>query len=53
VVYENGLEVEYNFCERSWAAIPVDEGTRRVANDGLKILFDRKGKFAALQNAIS
>ena len=52
-VYSNGIEVEYNFCDPSWAAIPVDEGTHRVANDGLKILFDRKGKFAALQRAVS
>jgi predicted nucleotidyltransferase len=51
-IYETGLEIEYNFSAPSWAGVPVDSGTLRVVNDGLKILFDPKGKFDALQKAL-
>jgi predicted nucleotidyltransferase len=41
VWYESGLEVEYGFTTRNWAQIPLDEGTRRVIEDGARILFER------------
>ncbi len=50
--YKTGLEIEYNFSTPSWAAVPVDAGTRRVVNDGLKILFDPIGILDALRNAV-
>jgi Predicted nucleotidyltransferases len=42
VQYRGGLEVEYGFAGESWAALPLDEGTRRVVADGLRILFERE-----------
>jgi predicted nucleotidyltransferase len=51
--YRTGLEIEYNFAAPSWAALPVDSGTRRVVNDGIKVVFDPKRKFDALKKALS
>lgn len=43
-IYSDGLEVEFGFCGEEWARIdPVDEGTRQVIVDGMKILFDPMG----------
>jgi predicted nucleotidyltransferase len=42
VWYDEGIEVEYGFVEESWAALPLNEGTRRVVAAGMKILFERK-----------
>src|SRR5438045_6092005 len=50
--YRTGLEIEYNFAAPSWAAIPINAGTRRVVNDGLQVLFDPKRKFDALKKAL-
>jgi predicted nucleotidyltransferase len=37
----SGLEVEMGIGEPSWAATqPVDEGTRRVVTDGVRVLHD-------------
>ena len=47
-----GLEIEYNFSTPSWASLPVDAGTRRVLNDGVKILYDPTGLLDALRNAV-
>jgi hypothetical protein len=52
VTYKTGLEIEYNFSLSSWAAVPVDPGTRRVVNDGMKILFDPIGILETLRNAV-
>ena len=48
VYYADGLEVEFGVADAAWAAAPLDEGTRRVAQDGLIIVFDRGGAFAGL-----
>ena len=42
VWYDEGFEVEYGFVDESWAALPLNEGTRKVVTDGMKILFERK-----------
>lgn len=43
-VLKSGLEVELSVGEPSWASVePLDEGTRRVASDGLKALYDPSG----------
>lgn len=39
--YENGLEVEYGLTGADWAALPIDEGTLQVMQEGMKILFER------------
>jgi predicted nucleotidyltransferase len=41
VWYESGLEVEYGFTTRAWAQIPLDKGSRRVIEDGMRVLFER------------
>ncbi len=40
VHYTDGLEVEYGIGRPSWAAVPLDAGTRGVISDGLRILWD-------------
>ena len=42
VWYQHGLEVEYGFTDKSWVALPLDEGTRQVVTDGMRILFERE-----------
>jgi hypothetical protein len=36
----SGLHVELNFAPLSWAAVPLDVGTRRVLGDGHRIIYD-------------
>jgi hypothetical protein len=42
VWYESGLEVEYGFTTPAWAKTPLDEGTRKVIEGGMRVLFERK-----------
>ena len=42
VWYDEGMEVEYGFVDESWARLPVDEGTRKIVSDGMKVMFERK-----------
>ena len=42
VWYESGLEVEYGFTTREWAKIPLDKGTRKVIDDGMRVLFEKE-----------
>lgn len=42
VWYESGLEIEYGFTTREWAAEPLDSGTKRVIADGLRVLFEKE-----------
>ena len=39
--YEGGLEVEYGITDESWAAVPLDEGTREVISGGMLVLLER------------
>ncbi|NMC53308.1 MAG: hypothetical protein GYA48_06705 [Chloroflexi bacterium] len=41
VWYQSGLEVEFGLTGADWAARPLDAGTRRVIEDGLRVLFER------------
>lgn len=41
VWYKDGSEVEFGLTDESWAALPLDEGTRRVIDDGMQILFEK------------
>lgn len=36
----SGLQVELNLAPASWAAVPLDAGTRRVLRDGHQIVYD-------------
>lgn len=42
VWYESGLEIEYGFTTRDWAKIPLDKGTKRVINGGMRVLFEKE-----------
>ena len=39
--YTDGREVEYGITDERWAAVPLEEGTRRVIMDGMQILSER------------
>ncbi|MGA8618811.1 MAG: hypothetical protein WB660_09900 [Candidatus Sulfotelmatobacter sp.] len=41
VWYSRGYVVEYGLTDESWVAFPLDEGTKRVISDGIRILFER------------
>jgi predicted nucleotidyltransferase len=41
VWYRAGPEVEYGITDEDWAAIPLDEGSRRVISDGMVVLLER------------
>lgn len=45
VWYKNGWELEFGLVLPSWAARPLDQGTRRVLEDGYLVLVDKKGYF--------
>ena len=51
--YKTGFEIEYNFAQPSWADAPFDSGTRRVVDDGFKVLFDPQHRFDALQKTLT
>jgi predicted nucleotidyltransferase len=42
VWYENGLEIEYGFTTREWIQTPLDEGTKQVIDDGMRVLFEKE-----------
>jgi predicted nucleotidyltransferase len=51
VRYEGGVEVEFGWAEPGWAALPPDEGTRRVVQAGLRVVWDPDGLLARLAAA--
>jgi predicted nucleotidyltransferase len=53
VWYTDGLEVEYGLTGKAWAATPLDEGTRRVISDGMRILFEREPLLSPHQPGLS
>ena len=40
--YESGLEIEYGFTTREWVKTPLDKGTKRVIDDGFRVLFEKE-----------
>lgn len=42
VWYESGLEIEYGFTTREWIQTPLDKGTKKVINDGMRVLFEKE-----------
>lgn len=42
VWYTDRREIEYGIADEKWASIPLDEGSRRVISDGMKVLFERE-----------
>jgi predicted nucleotidyltransferase len=49
VRYDDGREVEYGITIPHWAARPLDEGTRRVIRDGMRILYERRPLLSPLE----
>jgi predicted nucleotidyltransferase len=45
VWYRHGIEVEFGFTTRDWVDLPLDAGTRRVLEDGVKVLYDPQRLF--------
>ena len=51
--YTDSLEVEFGICGTDWARVdPVDEGTKRVVSDGMKILYDPLGILFKLEQSV-
>ena len=48
VWYQNGPEVEFGIVEPGWIKKPLDEGTKRVLQDGYRVLVDKKHYFETL-----
>lgn len=52
VTYVGGAEVELGIATPAWTKTnPLDAGTKRVVNDGFRILLDRDGSLRRLQQA--
>ena len=48
VFYEEGLDVEFGFTQLDWLALRLDAGTVGILRNGFRIVFDRSGKYSAL-----
>jgi predicted nucleotidyltransferase len=46
VWYADGPEVEFGFATPDWMASPFDDGTRKVLEDGFRVLYRRSGRRA-------
>ena len=51
VWYVDGSEIEYGITNQHWADMPLDQGTRRVISDGLRVLFERSPLLSGLQTS--
>lgn len=40
--YESGLEIECGFTTKEWIQAPLDKGTKRVIDDGMRVLFEKE-----------
>jgi predicted nucleotidyltransferase len=41
VWYRDGPEVEFGLTDERWSALPLDEGSRRVIEAGMRVLFEK------------
>ena len=46
-VFFDDIEVEFGITDAAWAAVPIDDETAAVINDGLKILHDPQHRLRA------
>ena len=49
VFYEEGPQVEFGFTQLDWLVLPLDAGTVGVLRNGFQIVYDRSGKYLALE----
>ncbi len=47
VWYAGGLEVEFGFAAPAWLSEPLDEGTRKVVEQGFGVVYDPTGRIAS------
>ena len=52
VFHQAGPEVEFGMAHPTWAALPLDEGTRVVITGGVKVLLDRDGDLATAVHSL-
>lgn len=50
--YRSGAMFELNFVSPDWAALPVNDETRRIVTDGMRILHDPQGVLEKLQKTV-
>ena len=48
--YAEWGEVEFGLVPSEWMRVPSDDGTSRVVNDGMKIVYDPKGELKKLKD---
>ena len=48
VWYMDGKEVEIGIVDLTWIEKPLDKGTKKVLNDGFKVIIDKKNNFKDL-----
>ena len=51
--YETGLEVEYNITTADWIKLPAEVATKKVLQEGNKILIDKTGQLGNFLNQIN
>jgi len=51
--YLDGPEVEFGLTKPDWAAQPLDESTRRVIMDGIRVLYERKPLLSLVLEGLS
>jgi predicted nucleotidyltransferase len=51
--YETGLEVEYNITTSDWIKLPPNDASKKVLQEGNKILIDKTGQLGSFLNQIN
>lgn len=46
--YRDGLEVEFGLTNREWVRQPLDPGTRRVIEQGLRVVYEQENILSKL-----
>jgi hypothetical protein len=52
VWYKDDPEVEYGISDKSWAALPLDEGTREVITGGMRVIFEKENILSRHQTGV-
>ena len=52
VFYSNGPEIEFGITDKSWIALPLDEGTLGVIRDGSRVLCERDASISEIINSV-
>jgi predicted nucleotidyltransferase len=52
VWYKDGSEIEYGITDKSWAALPLDAGTREVIEGGMRIIFEKENILSRYQSGL-